>query len=69
MFIIQCKILLNFHMHWLVLLLYLTRIRAKATLEIQTGQAIMQLLTSLRMFYDLMEHLKKSLYIHRAEQA
>jgi hypothetical protein len=40
MFIIQCKIPLNFHMHWLVLLLYLTRIRAEATVEIWTGQAI-----------------------------
>jgi len=67
MFIIQSKILLYFHMHWLVSLLYLTRMRAKATLEIPTGQAIMQLLTSLRMFY-MMEHLKKSLYIHHAEQ-
>lgn len=67
MIIIQCKILLDFHMHWLVTSLYLTRIRAKATLEIWTGQAKMQLLTSL-MFYDMMEHLRKSLYIHHVEQ-
>jgi hypothetical protein len=39
MFIIQCQLLLNFHMHWLVLLLYLTRTRAKATLVIWTGQS------------------------------
>jgi len=63
MFIIQSKIVLNFHMHWLVSLLYPTRIRAKATLEILTGHTIMQLPTSLRMFYYLTEHLKKiSLY-------
>lgn len=68
MFIIQCKLLLNFHMHWSVLLLYLTRIRAKATLEIWTGQAIMQMLKSLRMFHYLMGHLKKFLSIHHAEQ-